>query len=630
MRSWKKFVLVLGLVLPMGLFITGVATSRAQDPTPVESPADAPSPDATPAGEATPEVAPDELQTAPPAGGPISLAALKQSGADLGSSWGQKFQSLLGMAVLLGVCVLFSSNRKKISWRLVGWGLGLQLAMGVFVMKTDLGRWLFGSVNDIVAALLSYTTSGAEFLFGSLAVVARNNPPVGIGSSFGGPVEPTGQVVQIGAYFAFGVLPTIIFFSSLMAVLYHAGVMQMIVKAVATVMQKTMGTSGAETLAASGNIFVGQTESPLLIRPFVNGMTESELMAVMTCGFATVAGGVMAAYVGMLQASFQDIAGHLLSASVMSAPAALVCAKILVPEPVPEKSETYGEMKVELKQVDANLIDAAARGAGDGLQLALNVGAMLLAFLALVAMANGLLGLAANTVADVVYGRTWEARLTSAQAEYGRVTVAADVDPDDLKDAEAELVELAKEGAEASQTAYKSVQFTPDANEASVDDAGVLTVGPGVFDADHPHLKGLAEPAPVEDTTWETGLRSLTMEAILGFILAPLAWLMGVPWADAMQVGQLIGVKTILNEFVAYGQLSSMIPAGKLSHPRSVIIVTYALCGFANLGSIAIQIGGIGGIAPDRRSDLARLGLKAMIAGNIACLLTATVAGLMV
>ena len=629
MRTWKKTALILGLVLPMGLFVTGVATSQAQDPTPVESPAD---PVETPAAEESPAPAESPAAADAPAQAPgaINLAALKQSGADLGSSWGQRFQSLLGMAFLLGICVVFSTNRKKISWRLVGWGLGLQMVMGIFVMKTGAGRWLFGSVNDIVAALLSYTTDGAAFVFGNLARASANNPPVGAGSPFGGPVDPSGQVVEIGAYFAFGVLPTIIFFSSLMAVLYHAGVMQFVVRCVATVMQKTMGTSGAETLAASGNIFVGQTESPLLIRPFVKGMTESELMAVMTCGFATVAGGVMAAYVGMLQASFQDIAGHLLSASVMSAPAALVCAKILVPEPVPEKSETYGEMKVELKKVDANLIDAAARGAGDGLQLALNVGAMLLAFLALVAMLNGLLGLGANLVADVVYGRTWEARLTAAQAEYGRVTVAADVDPEELQEAEAELLELAKEAAERSQAAYKSLAFAAGATEATLDDGGTLTVGPAAFDTARPYLKGMAEPEPVADESWEGTLRALTFEMILGVLLAPLAWLMGVPSQDMFLVGQLIGVKTILNEFVAYGNLAGMIPAGQLTHPRSVIIATYALCGFANLGSIAIQIGGIGGIAPDRRSDLARLGLKAMIAGNIGCLLTATVAGLLV
>ncbi|RMG14589.1 MAG: NupC/NupG family nucleoside CNT transporter [Planctomycetota bacterium] len=427
------------------------------------------------------------------------------------------------MAVLIGVCVLFSKDRKHISWRLVFWGLALQIVLGAFVMKTSAGRELFRILNDLVMALLGSTTEGAKFVFGKLA--EQGNMPVGKGGPFG-PVSDTGMVAEIGSYFAFGVLPTIIFFSSLMAVLYHLGVMQLLVRGVAWVMQRTMGTSGSETLSAAGNIFVGQTEAPLLVRPFVPGMTESELMAVMTGGFATVAGGVMAAYVGLLSNMFAGIAGHLISASVMSAPAALVCAKLLIPEPVPEKSETYGELKLELKSTDANLIDAAARGAGDGLKLALNVGAMVLAFVALIAMANKGLGWA----------------------------------------------------------------------------------GEHVF-----------------------GTEGLTLQLILGKLLAPVAWLLGVPWEDCGLVGRLIGIKTVVNEFVAYIDLSTMLgPEGGLKNPRSVVIATYALCGFANFGSIAIQIGGIGGIAPERRGDLAKLGLRAMIAGTIAAFLTATVAGLMV
>jgi CNT family concentrative nucleoside transporter len=338
---------------------------------------------------------------------------------------------------------------------------------------------------------------------------------------FGDLAKPSGQ--NLGAYFAFGVLPTIIFFSSLMAVLYHLGIMQRVVKGMAHVMQRTMGTSGAETLSAAGNIFVGQTEAPLLVRPFVDKMTISELMAVMTGGFATVAGGVLAAYVGMLRGVFPDIAGHLLSASIMSAPAALVIAKVMIPEPNPELSETYGGVKHELKSEDANVIDAAARGASEGLGLALNVAAMLLAFIALISLVNALLG--------------W---------------------------------------------------------------------GGGLL-----------------------GLEGLTLEGLLGAVLAPLAWLMGVSWADAAAVGELMGLKTVLNEFVAYLRLSTMLGEGALE-PRSVIIATYALSGFANFSSIAIQIGGIGGIAPGRRSDLSRLGLRAMIAGSIAAFMTATVAGMLV
>jgi CNT family concentrative nucleoside transporter len=377
-------------------------------------------------------------------------------------------------------------------------GVGMQIVLGVCTL-TKPGRWLFSSFNDVVARLLGFTEAGASFLFGSLA-------------------KPTGE--NLGAYFAFGVLPTIIFFSSLMSVLYHLGVMQKVVRVFAIGMQKTMGTSGAETLSAAGNIFVGQTEAPLLVRPFVDKMTLSELMAVMTGGFATVAGGVLAAYVGMLRGVFPDIAGHLLSASIMSAPAALVIAKVMIPEPDPTASETYGGLKADLKGDDANVIDAAARGAGDGLKLALNVGAMLLAFIALIAMLNALVG--------------W--------------------------------------------------------------------------------LGGLA------------GMPELTLERILGWVLAPLAWIMGVAWQDAQTIGSLLGVKTVLNEFVAYLQLAK--EAEHLAHYRSMIIASYALCGFANFGSIAIQIGGIAGIAPKRRHDLARIGLRAMIGGTLAAFMTACVVGM--
>jgi CNT family concentrative nucleoside transporter len=318
------------------------------------------------------------------------------------------------------------------------------------------------------------------------------------------------------------VLPTIIFFSSLMAVMYHLGIMQFIVKAFASVMQRTMGTSGAETLSATGNIFVGQTEAPLLIKPFVETMTRSELMAVMTAGFATVAGGVMAAYVGMLLPYFPDIAGHLMAASVMSAPAALVVAKLMYPEEEVPKTATSLELAVESN--DVNVIDAAARGAGEGLHLALNVGAMLLAFVALVFMLDAILGLAFGLV----------------------------------------------------------------------------------------------------------GIDGVSLQMILGWLFAPVAWLMGVPWSEAGQVGALLGLRTALNEFFAFLQLSAILGDGSILSPRSIIITTYALSGFANFSSIAIQIGGIGGIAPSRRHDLSSLGLRAMIGGTLAAFMTATVAGMLV
>jgi concentrative nucleoside transporter, CNT family len=298
---------------------------------------------------------------------------------------------------------------------------------------------------------------------------------------------------------------------------------------------RTMRTSGAETLSAAGNIFLGQTEAPLLVKPFVARMTRSELMAVMTGGFATVAGGVMAAFVGMLVFYVPDIAGHLLAASVMSAPAALVFAKIMVPES--EVPETTGRLTLDIERPDANIIDAAARGAGEGLSLAFNVGAMLLAFIALIALVNSLLG---------VIGE-W---------------------------------------------------------------TGLTTL--------------------LQQWNWLALDQRLNLESILGWIFAPLAWVMGVPWQDATTVGGLLGIKTAVNEFVGYLRLSELLGEGSPLAPRSIIIATYALCGFANFSSIAIQIGGLGGIAPGRRSDLARLGLRAMIGGTLAAFMTATVAGMII
>jgi CNT family concentrative nucleoside transporter len=427
-----------------------------------------------------------------------------------------------------------SSDRKAVPWRIVLWGTALQLTFALFILKTPIGEAIFAGVNDIVVALLGFTVEGARFIFGELV---WNNVPVGTGApGSNAPMTPeAGRVAQTGAFFAFNVLPTIIFFSSLMTVLYYLGVMQLVVKGVAWVMMRTMRTSGAETLSAAGNIFLGQTEAPLLIKPFVAKMTMSELHTVMTGGFATVAGGVMAAYVGMLLFYFPDIAGHLLAASVMSAPAAMVFSKLMYPEK--EEPVTRGTLDVSVEKIDANAIDAAARGAGEGLLLAANVGAMLLAFIALIRLLNALLGWAGD-------------------------------------------------------------------------------------------LSGLAGLLQSIDLLAE-GQR-LNLESIFGWLLAPLAWLMGVPWRDATDVGTLLGVKTVVNEFVAYLQLSNILAGGGDLSPRSVVIATYALCGFANFSSIAIQIGGIGGMAPKRRSDLARLGLRAMIAGTLASFMTAAIAGMLV
>jgi CNT family concentrative nucleoside transporter len=409
-------------------------------------------------------------------------------------------QSLIGIVLLLGLAWLLSSDRKNVPWRIIAWGLGLQMLFAVLVLKTPPGRWLFDQLNTLVITLLGYTNDGSRFIFGSL--LDTSLPVVQSGESVG--------AAQLGFIFAFQVLPTIIFFSSLMAVLYHLGVMQLLVRGVAFVMFHTMKTSGAETLSAAGNIFVGQTEAPLLVKPFVDDMTMSELNAVMTGGFATV---------GMLSGVFPDIAGHLMAASVMSAPAALVVAKIMLPET--EVSKTSGVMELQIEKVDVNVMDAAARGASEGMTLALNVAAMLLAFLALIAMSNGFLG--------------WSAGLV--------------------------------------------------------------------------------------------GIEGLTLETVAGYVFWPLAWAMGVPAAECGEIGRLLGMKTILNEFVAYLQLAQV--SDGLSH-RSMVIATYALCGFANLGSIGIQLGGIGGIAPKRRGDLARIAFKAMIAGTLAAFLTANIAGMLI
>jgi CNT family concentrative nucleoside transporter len=450
---------------------------------------------------------------------PVQISAI---GRDLNTPLADRARSLLGLIVLGLVAWLLSTDRKTIPWRVVIWGMALQLFFAVFILKTPVGGFVFDGLNRAVMALLGFTLDGARFIFGNLV---WDNVPVGTGPAGQGGqgvFQPTsGQVANTGALFAFNVLPTIIFFSSLMTVLYHLRIMQVVVKGFAWVMQRTMRTSGAETLSAAGNIFVGMTEAPLLIKPFIDRMTRSEIMAVMTGGFATVAGGVLAAYVGMLVAFFPDIAGHLMAASVMSAPAALMVAKLMHPET--EDPETSGTLELKVDRPDPNVIGAAARGASEGLHLALNVGAMLLAFVALVFMFDGILG--------------W--------------------------------------------------------------------------------LGGLV------------GANGLSLQAILGWLLSPVAWLMGVAWVDAAEVGALLGMRTALNEFFAYLQLAATLGQGSDLQPRSIIIATYALSGFANFSSIAIQIGGIGGIAPSRKDDLARIGLRAMIGGTIAAFMTATVAGML-
>jgi len=420
-----------------------------------------------------------------------------------------RLQALLG--IVLMICGAWWARERRpnqvFPWRVVIGGLILQFTFALLILKTNIGAPVFSAINELFVRLMDFSDEGASFLFGDLVLK---------------PGQEGGWWTGQGAFIAFSVLPTIIFFSALMAVLYHLGVMIRIVRIFSRFIARFLGTSGAETLSATGNIFVGQTEAPLLVRPFLADMTRSELHTVMVGGFATVAGGVMAAYVGMLHAHFPDIAGHLLAASIMSAPAALLIGKLLVPET--EIPKTASNTVVQIEKAYANVIEAAATGAADGMKLAFNVGAMLLAFIALIALANGILGWACGLV----------------------------------------------------------------------------------------------------------GWPEVTLQAILGYIMAPVAWLLGVESSEIRSVGTLLGVKTVINEFVAYLDLANNLSGGQPLSERSVIIVTYALCGFANFSSIGIQIGGISGIAPERRRELSILGFRAMVGGTLGAFMNAALAGLLI
>lgn len=410
-----------------------------------------------------------------------------------------KLMSFLGIFIFVSLCYALSNNRRAIKWKPVLGGLALQFFFAVIILKTAAGQVVFEAARDFFNGLFAFSVEGAKFVFGPLADFKVAGEAFGASNAF---------------IFAVQIPATIIFVSSLMAVGYHLGIMQWIVWAFAVVMQKVMGTSGSESLVTASNVFMGQTESPLVVRPYLDRMTHSEIMTMMTAGMATVAGGVMAAYVG-----FGIDAGHLLAASVMSAPATLAIAKIMVPEV--ETSETDGTIPRQDIKKDTNLLDAACRGASEGLHLSLNVLGMLIAFIALIAMVN----------------------------------------------------------------------------------AGL---------------------------SWATGFfmeTPLTLQTILGYVFAPFAYIMGVPAHDVLQVGSLLGLKTTVNEFVAFLNLSRL---KATLDPRSQVIATYALCGFANFASIAIQIGGIGALVPHRRKDLARFGLKAMIGGTIASFMTANIAGMLI
>jgi len=453
-------------------------------------------------------------------------------GVALVTGWAAHTFSPAAIPLLLLAAVVLLLLNARFPWAPAAqtWLGVLFIALGVaFFTSSGLhGQAIFASLSSRVAAFLNLSDYGARFLFGNLADPAHYFP--GTDSPWPG----------FGFQFAFKVLPTIVFFGGFMAVLYHLGIMQKVIESLSRFMRWTMQTSGAETLSCSANVFVGQTEAPLLIRPFLDGMTRSELLTVMVGGFATIAGGVLAGYIAL-----GVPAGHLIAASVMSAPAALVIGKILYPET--EHSETAGDVKMPEIQSGGNVIEAASNGITDGLKLAVNVGAMLLGFIALIAVVDVLL----SWMDGIIDGR-W---LAGAYVEYAAV--------------------------------------------------------------------GLS-PATGEYLGWFPG----SLQTLFGTILRPLAWLMGVPWADATLVGNLLGVKLSLNEFVAFGTLGNYIQGGLLSE-RGVIISTYALCGFANFSSIGIQIGGISAVAPGRKSDLAAVGLKAMFGGAIASWTTATIAGML-
>ncbi|MBM7624225.1 NupC/NupG family nucleoside CNT transporter [Sporohalobacter salinus] len=393
-----------------------------------------------------------------------------------------RFIGVLGIFVLLGIAYGISENRKKIDWHPIVGGLILQLTFAFLILKLPIGKRIFEKLSDFVSKILSFSTKGADFLFGSL--------------------------MDTGFSFALSVVPTIIFFSSLMSVLYYLGIVQKVVEFMAKIMKKTMNLSGAESLSAAANVFVGQTEAPLVVKKYIPDMTRSEIMALMTGGMSTVAGGVMAGYISM-----GIDTGYLLAASIMSAPAALLMAKIVIPET--KESVTSGDIKIELDIDNANVIDAAAEGASEGLDLALNVAAMLLAFVSLIALIN-----------------------------------------------------------------------------------------------------------------YPLGFLGTSLEEILGYIFSPLSFVMGVPLKDITEVGSLLGQKMVINEFVAYSKLSQMIKAGSLT-AKSEIVATFALCGFSNFSSIAIQVGGIGSLASERRGEIAALGIRALIAGSLATYMTATIAGIL-
>jgi len=402
-----------------------------------------------------------------------------------------RFTGLIGIAVILGIAVALSHNRRQINWRVVAWGLGLQVLFAIFVLRIPAGQRLFRALGDFVTSILNFSYVGSQFVFGELG-------------------KPNSS---LGVIFAFQLLPAIIFVSALFAIMYYLGIMQVIVRAFALLMSRVMGASGAESLNVAASIFMGQTEAPLTIRPFLQRMTRSELMTVMTSGMAHISGSIMVAYI-----AFGIEARHLLTAVIMTAPGTIMMAKLFEPET--EVPETYGKVKLDMPKQDVNLLDAAARGTGEGLHLMLNVIAMLVSFVALVALVNG--GFAA---------------------------------------------------------VHHYVEWFPS-----------------------------------------------NLQTVLGWVFQPIALVMGVPWQDSGTIGSLLGTRMVLNEFIAFAELG---PMKDTLDPRSFTIASFALAGFANFSSVGIQLGGIGALVPDRKRDLARLGIRAMLAGTLANFLSASIAGIL-
>ncbi len=429
----------------------------------------------------------------------------------------ERWTGVLGIFFVLLVSFIFSKSKRRIPWPTIYWGLGLQFVFAFLILGIPaLGiagpfKFLFYALNDLVNGLISYSEAGSKFVFGSLG---EGNSPAGF-------------------IFAFRALPPIIFFSALTAVFYHLGILQKVVVGIGWVMRKTMKASGAETLSTAANIFLGQNEAPLVVRPYIAGMTRSEIFCVMVGGMATVAAGVMAAYVELLRDRLPEIGGHLLTASFMSAPAAILVSKMLLPET--EEPVTQGEVKLLDERSDTNVIEALARGAAEGLQMALTVAGMLIAFIAVAALLDSMLMTLGNWINFGTWGRPFDPHLAADQSA------------------------------------------------------------------------------------------KLSFSLVLGWIFSPVAWLIGIPWAESAVIGKILGEKVVLNEFVAYISLSKI--AGNLSD-RSLIIASYALCGFANFSSIGIQFGGIGILAPNQKPNLAKLGLFAVLGGSLSTFLTASIAGL--